>query len=165
MMDKLLAMDVESTGKGATLQMTKEEIKQAIANDIESLLNTRQSFEMSAITAFPHAARSLLTYGMTDISSLCLASDRDRARVTESIRRLLSEHEQRLTHVEVTVQPRVKVGEGLRFSIRARLNSSLAMEAVAFDAVLDSGSLRYAVSRCCPEHLLRTARFDRAARD
>lgn len=147
LLDKLLATDVDVQGRGATPRMTVEQVKESVARDIETLLNARPSFEPSHIPGYPHVAHSLLTFGLTDISSLSVASDRDRLHITDSIRRSIADHEQRLVQVEVTVNDTAEVGVGLRFSIRAKLKLTPSTEPVAFDAVLHPGSQRYAVTR------------------
>jgi len=152
LLDKLLATDVDAQGRGTTPRMSVEQVKESVARDIETLLNARPGFEPAQLGSYPHVARSMLTFGLTDITSLSVASDRDRLRITEAIRRSLSDHEQRLVQVEVTVTDSVEVGGGLRFSIRAKLKLKLtpSTEPVAFDAVLHPGSNRYAVSRSRP---------------
>jgi type VI secretion system protein ImpF len=150
LLDKLLGVDIDSQGRGTTSRMTVEQVKESVARDIETLLNARPGFEPAQLTDFPQASKSLLTYGLTDIASLSMASDRDRQRINESIRLALANHEPRLVQVEVTVHRTTAVGGGLRFSIRARLRLTPSTEPVAFDAVLHPGSLRYAVSRSRP---------------
>jgi len=150
LLDKLLATDVDVHGRGTTPRMNVEQVKESVARDIETLLNTRPGFEPAQMAAFPNAARSLLTFGLTDITSLSVASDRDRLRITESIRRAIADHEQRLVQVEVTVHDGADIGGGLRFSIRAKLRLTPSTEPVAFDAVMQPGSHRYAVSRSHP---------------
>jgi type VI secretion system protein ImpF len=130
--------------------MNVEQVKESVARDIETLLNARPSFEAAQLAEYPNVSHSLLTFGLTDITSLSVASDRDRLRITESIRRSLADHEQRLVQVEVSVHDTVEVGGGLRFSIRAKLKLTPSTEPVAFDAVLHPGSNRYAVSRSRP---------------
>jgi type VI secretion system protein ImpF len=153
LLDKLLATDVDAQGRGITPRMNVEQVKESVARDIETLLNARPGFEPAQIADYPQAARSLLTFGLTDITSLNVASDRDRLRITDSIRRSLADHEQRLVQVEVTVHDSAEVGGGLHFSIRAKLRLSPSTEPVAFDAVLHPGSHRYAVTRSRPRAL------------
>lgn len=147
LLDKLLVGEGDAPGRGARMRMGIEQVKESVARDIEALLNARPGVEPGRIGDFPNAARSLLTFGLTDISSLSVASDRDRARIVEAIRRALAEHETRLAQVDVTVGDRMDAGGGLRFTIRANLRLSPESEPVAFDAVLQPGSARYAVSR------------------
>jgi type VI secretion system protein ImpF len=149
-MDKLLGADADASPRGAAMRMDLEQAKESVARDIETLLNARPTLDASAAARFPQVARSLLAFGLTDIASLSIASDRDRLRISEAIRRALADHERRLSQVEVAVVAVAAVGAGLRFSIRAQLRLTPASEPVAFDAVLHPGSKRYAISRSRP---------------
>jgi type VI secretion system protein ImpF len=66
-----------------------QQITDSVARDLETLLNARPSIEAGPAADHPLAARSLLTFGLTDLSALNVASDRDRLRITEAIRRAL----------------------------------------------------------------------------
>jgi len=147
LLDKLLATKVDTTGRGMVVHMDIEQVKESVARDIETLLNTRPGFEPADMWRYPQAAHSMLTFGLADITSLSMASDRDRLRITEAIRRSLADHEQRLVQVEVSVNETAMVGSGLRFAIRAKLRLAPTSEPVTFDAVLHPGSNRYAVTR------------------
>jgi type VI secretion system protein ImpF len=149
-LDKLLVADAGAAGRGTVHRLTVEQVKESVARDVETLLNARPSYEPAAIAAYGHCARSLLTFGLTDITPLNIASDRDRQRITDSIRHAIASHEPRLAQVEVTVHPTDSIGGGLRFSIRAQLRLAPSSEPVVFDAVLHPGSHRYSVSRGHP---------------
>ncbi|GAA0767515.1 type VI secretion system baseplate subunit TssE [Ideonella azotifigens] len=150
LLDKLLGADADGQQRATSPRWSIEQIKESVARDIETLLNARPGIAPEDLQAFPQLTRSLLTYGLIDITSLNVASDRDRLRITESIRRSLAAHEPRLTQVEVQVRETAKVGAGLCFSIRAKLQLSPTAEPVAFDAMLQPGSNRYAVARSDP---------------
>lgn len=162
LLDKLLGADLDapqrgsarpSTGTtddpraGTSPRWTLRQITESVARDIEALLNARPGFEADAMSGFPLVGRSLLTFGLTDLSALNIASDRDRQRIADAIRRALTVHETRLTRVEVQIRRQAQVGAGLCFSIRARLRLDPTAEPVAFDAMLYPGSNHYAVSR------------------
>lgn len=147
LLDKLLGEGVGTRGGGAASRFTVEQVKDSVARDVEMLLNAHPLFEPDELEAQPLVARSLLTLGLTDISSLSMASDRDRARITEALRRALADHDKRLTQVEVRVREADAGMAGLVFSIRAQLLLNPSVEPVSFDAVLQPGSNRYEVSR------------------
>ena len=149
-LDKLLLSDADPHGRGTVVRMNVEQVKESVARDIETLVNASPSFEPGQLAGYARAATSLLTFGLTDITPLNVASDRDRQRITDSIRGAIASHEQRLVDVEVTVHDSDAIGTGLRFSIRAKLRLTPSTEPVAFDAVLHPGSHRYAVSRSRP---------------
>jgi type VI secretion system protein ImpF len=146
LLDKLLPFDAGDAG-GVHLRHSKERIKDGVARDIEMLLNCRASDTREELQHLPNVARSHLTMGLVDISSMSLASDRDRQRITDAIKNALLVHDGRLTQVEVTV---VAPGDGsqrLVFAIRANLMLRPDAEPVSFDAVLQPGSNRYEVSK------------------
>ncbi|NRF69438.1 type VI secretion system baseplate subunit TssE [Aquincola sp. S2] len=147
LLDKLLGEGTALRGGGTAPRFTVEQVKDSVARDIEMLLNTHAPFELAELDGLPLVGRSLLTLGLTDISSLSLASDRDRARITEALRKALADHDKRLTQVEVKVRATQAGFGGLVFSIRAKLLLQPNVEPVSFDAVLQPGSNRYAVSK------------------
>lgn len=147
LLDKLLGEGVGKRGAGTAPRFTVEEVKDSVARDIEMLLNTHAPFELSELEGLPLVGRSLLTLGLTDISAMSMASDRDRQRITEALRKALADHDRRLTQVEVKVRKAEAGMAGLMFTIRAQLLLNPAVEPVSFDAVLQPGSHRYAVSK------------------
>jgi type VI secretion system protein ImpF len=148
LLDKLMGEAGDLPGKaGASPRYGIEQVKDSVARDIEMLLNAHAVFSPEDLEAYPHASRSLLTLGLADLSAMSLASDRDRKRITDSIGRTLAEHDRRLTQVEVRVRESKAVVGGLTFSIRARLQLQPDSQPVIFDAVLQPGSHRYAVSK------------------
>ena len=97
-------------------------------------------------TGCPLVRQSLLTLGLPDIASLSMASDRDRATITEALRKALADHDRRLTQVDVRVRERTPGEPGLAFAIRAQLQVKPNREPVNFDAVLQPGSQRCSVT-------------------
>lgn len=147
LLDKLLGVEDHGTGKGAAMRMTIDQVKESVARDIEALLNAHACMDADHLSHFELASRSVLTLGLVDITSMSMASDRDRANVKAAIGNTLENHEPRLREVEVDVRPASAAGAPLCFTIRAKLMLSPDVEPVAFDAVLQPGSKRYAVSR------------------
>lgn len=145
LLDKLLGAPDAATPAGAQgVELAR--IKAAVARDIEILLNTRPGHLPGQLDGHALAAGSLLGYGLVDICPLSLASDPDRHAIVQAIGRALRDHEPRLQGVQVTVREGAPVGAGLCFAIHARLQLQRSSEPVAFDAVLQPGSHRYAVS-------------------
>jgi type VI secretion system protein ImpF len=145
LLDKLLGMP-DATSPGGAQGVGIAQIKAAVARDIEILLNTRPGYPPGQLGGHELAARSLLSFGLVDISPLSLASDRDRHAIVDAITRALCDHEPRLRDVQVAVREGPAVGAGLCFAIHARLQLQRSSEPVAFDAVLQPGNQRYAVS-------------------
>ncbi len=145
LLDKLLG-DAHEGQRGVLARFSVERIKDAVARDIEHVLNTHASFSPEDLVAYPRAARSVLTLGLLDITSLSMASDRDRARIAANIRDALTRQDARLRDVDVSVREDRSAQARLSFSIRAKLLLHPDAEPVAFDAVLHPGSQRYEVA-------------------
>jgi type VI secretion system protein ImpF len=144
LLDKLLG-DADEAQRGVLARYSVERIKDSVARDIEHVLNSHASFSPADLAAYPRAAASLLTLGLVDISSLSMASDRDRKTISDSIRHALMRQDARLSEVEVAVREDKAATARLSFSIRAKLLLHPHTEPVAFDAVLHPGSQRYEV--------------------
>lgn len=144
LLDKLI---LGNSRTGSALRLSAEQVKDSVARDIEMLLNTHPPYADEELLAFPEARNSLLTLGLIDISSMSLASDRDRQRISEAIGAALARHDQRLSEVEVGVRRPGGPGGSMVFTIRARLTLEPGTEDVSFDAILQPASQRYEVSR------------------
>lgn len=147
LLDKLLGeTDPHLRGGGAGTRHSLQQVKQSVVRDIECLLNAHAAFAPEELQGLPRVQGTLLTLGLTDISSLSMASDHDRRRITDALRRALTEHDRRLAHVDVRVREQAPGQPGLAFSIRAQLIVKPNREAVSFDAVLQRGSQRCLVT-------------------
>lgn len=146
LLDKLLPFDA-GDAQGLHVRYSKERIKDSVARDIEMLLNCRATQTSDLFGELPNVARSHLTMGLMDISSMSLASDADRQRITDAIKEALLIHDRRLAQVEVSVVATAEGSQRLVFAIRANLMLRPDSEPVSFDAVLQPGSNRYEVSK------------------
>lgn len=147
LLDKLLGQGVPVRGSSGTgWRFSIDDVKNSVARDIEHLLNAHAPFTGDELDGLPLVRQSLLTLGLPDIASLSIASDRDRAAITEALRKALADHDRRLTQVDVRVRERTAGDPGLAFSIRAQLQVKPNREPVNFDAVLQPGSQRCSVT-------------------
>lgn len=145
LLDKLLG-DADERKGGVLPRFSVERVKASVARDIEHVLNTHASWSAEELVGLPLTAKTLLTLGLVDVTSMSMASDRDRARIADSIRDALARHDSRLTQLDVRIRQDKSAAGGLAFSIRGTLMLQPGTEPVAFDAVLHPGSQRYAVS-------------------
>ncbi|MBK1715413.1 hypothetical protein CKO43_21905 [Rubrivivax gelatinosus] len=144
LLDKLLGHAGDGGAAAGTLpRWPLERIKQALARDLEGLLNTRSAWTAERLQGRPRVARSVLALGMADVGTECADSDHSRRRIAERIRQTLVAHERRLA--EVVVGVRRGADRRLVFTIEARLRLQAAVEPVRFDAELLAGTQRYAV--------------------
>jgi type VI secretion system protein ImpF len=141
---------IERTGQtpaGTVPRVSLEEMKDAVARDLEALLNTRTIAPEDAFRRFPECARSIVTYGLHDFAGLSLSSFDDRAFICRSLEAAIARHEPRLRNVQARLELRDDAVNRLNFSITALMVVSTAHEPVNFDAVLQPSSQHYTISR------------------
>src|SRR4051812_15588267 len=73
-----------------------EQLKDAVARDLEDLLNTRTALDKEALSRHPDVRRSLTNYGLIDFSAMCLSSEDDRKRICAAVKQAIALHEPRL---------------------------------------------------------------------
>lgn len=131
----------------ARRRLSLEQLKDTVARDLESLLNTRVLLDDDYDQSFPLAVRSVAGFGLADFAGLSLANVHDRRRICAGIEAAIAAHEPRLRDVRVELEFQRKTVNALYFSINAVLFVRPAQEPVAFDALLQPTSLQYSVSR------------------
>ncbi len=145
--DRLLGLPNRGSAGHAAQRLTAEELKDAVARDLESLLNTRSSIPEGALSAYPECSRSMVTYGLNDFADRCLSSPSDRADICASIEKTIACHEPRLRNVRASLDLQGDSVNRLNFSITAVIVASTSQEPVNFDAVLTPSTLQYSISK------------------
>ena len=126
------------------LDMTR--YKQAVARDLESLLNSRRVDFEERIEALPQARRSILTYGITDLSSLSLLDPGAQAHLRSQLKTAIERHEPRLSRVRVSLDAPQGRDRQLRFRVDAVLTVHPQKPPVVFDAMLQITTNTYRIS-------------------
>ena len=121
------------------------QFKQALARDLEALLNTRLMSQEELFEAFPLARDSLLSYGIPDLSGISLLNPDDRETLREQLRRSIELHEPRLSRVRVNLDAPRELERPLRFRVDAVLKVHPHRPPVTFDATLQLSSNVYKV--------------------
>lgn len=119
--------------------------KQAVARDLETLLNTRCIDLDANIASHPQTRDSMLSYGIPDLSSLGLANPDDRARLRDRIGESIARHEPRLTEVRVSLDAPDATDRLLHFRVDAVLRGHPNRPPVVFDALLQLSTNQYQV--------------------
>jgi len=145
--DRLLGGPGRGSARQAAQRLTIEELKDTVARDLESLLNTRSTIREEELKPYPECARSMVSYGLGDFADLCLSSPTDRAAICASIEKTIACHEPRLRNVRASLDLRGDSVNRLNFSISAVLVASVSQEPVNFDAVLTPSTLQYSISK------------------
>ncbi len=134
LLDRLI--DPESSGTALRQGYSVPQMVDAVRGDLEELLNARQSFH-DLPPQYAETARSVLAYGLPDLTSMRVSGESDRAAIARVIEGVIARHEPRLRKVRVTVVPGAGDGEPrVSFHIDARLAVEPAPE-VGFVTVLE----------------------------
>jgi type VI secretion system protein ImpF len=123
------------------------QIKDNVARDLEALLNTRHGQDASELEAFPHARKSILSFGIADFSSQSLANPNHRREICRSIEQAIALHEPRLRQVDVSLSVESSTMNRLYFVIKAILVVDKGREHVSFDALLQPLTLQYSITQ------------------
>ncbi|QGZ38912.1 type VI secretion system protein ImpF [Pseudoduganella flava] len=133
--------------RGYGPRMTLEQLKDAVARDLEDLLNTRMALPEEMLAAWPECAASILSYGLIDIAGMCLSSSGDRERICASLRAAIERHEPRLRNVQAHVELAAGTVNRINFVITGVLHAPGVTEPINFDAVLQPSTLHYSIRR------------------
>jgi len=112
------------------------DLTQAVARDLEALLNTRQEAVEEVPPEFAEVGHSLRTYGLPDFTALSLTNSQDRQRIRRALEQAIAVFEPRLDRVRVTVETPQQYEQALRFHVEALLRVEPAPIPVTFDAAL-----------------------------
>ena len=145
--DRLLDESAQGAGTGTMQRLSIEEMKDAVARDLEALLNTRSVLREDLLKRYPECGRSIASYGLSDFAGLSLSSTDDRAYICRALERTILRHEPRLRNVQASLEVREGAINRLGFNITALLVASATQEPVNFDAVLQPSSLHYTISK------------------
>jgi len=145
--DRLLGTPMRQGGGAMAARMSVEDLKDAVARDLEALLNTRSVLPGDALKSYPECGASIVSYGMIDFADLSLSSPTDRAHICACIEQAIERHEPRLRKVKALLEVREGVVNRLNFSITGLLVASASQEPVNFDAVLQPSTLQYSISK------------------
>ncbi|GGY02127.1 type VI secretion system baseplate subunit TssE [Massilia dura] len=128
-------------------RLSLEQLKDAVARDLEDLLNTRMALPGELLEGWPECAASIVTYGLIDIAGMCLSSSDDRARICDGLRATIERHEPRLRSVVARVEHQAGSVNRINFVITGVLHAPGVSEPINFDAVLQPSTLHYSIHR------------------
>jgi type VI secretion system protein ImpF len=135
--DRLI--DAGRTDASGAVVYTLDQMINTVRADLEELLNTRQS-RMMFDCPYPLVKRSILAYGLPDLTSISGAIASDPGAISEHISELIELFEPRLKNVSVHIIRDDNIDDGdvrqLRFDISALLNVDPAPE-VGFETIVE----------------------------
>ena len=146
LLDRLIDRSPGMPDEATRPMLTIEQLKETVARDVESLLNTRCGVAADDVARFQNVRRSMLRFGLDDFAARSLASTDDQAEICLALARAISDHEPRLRQVRVELNRRDSAVRRLKFAIRAVLYVHPMQAPVNFDAVLQTATQQYAVT-------------------
>ena len=146
LLDRLIDLDpLSKVEPMPTRAESIRDFKAGVRRDLEWLLNSRRTPEAPP-EDMENAARSVLYFGISDLSSLSGDSSDDRVRLLHFIENAISNYEPRLSNVIVSEGDSTTIeSRRVHFTIQATLTLNPGTELVFFDTVLDLGSKEYSV--------------------
>ena len=148
LLDRLLDDDPEVSKEPVTSRIQDlRAYEGAVARDLEALLNSRHETLEELPSEFVEVNRSLVTYGLPDLTSLSLLSQDDRNRIRRAVEQAITVFEPRLLRVRVALEAPRERDRGLHFRIDALLRVDPSPEPVTFDAVLQLNTQQYVIQR------------------
>ncbi len=144
--DKLMAGS-SGASSNVVASLTLEEMKDVVAKDLESLLNTRTVMSEMLLSRYPECSKSIINYGLNDFAGLSLSSANDRNYICRSLEQAIARHEPRLRNVSASLELEDGSTNRLNFAIAALLVLKMEQEPVNFDAVLQPSSLQYTITK------------------
>jgi type VI secretion system protein ImpF len=123
----------------ATREESVRRLRDAVRRDLEWLLNTRRDI-VALDETLVEARRSLLRYGVPDVSSMSRDGSGTVARLVREVEQAIALFEPRLAQARVVAlkDPGPGARQELRFTIEALLRVDPAPERVVFDTVLET---------------------------
>lgn len=125
------------------LRVDIDAMRDEVRSHVSALLNTRTA-EIEGIEGFAEAYKSILAYGVPDLSSFFQNSEQDKLRLIASIERAIRTFEPRLdpqsVRVEMVGDASVEQGLKARLRVHAVLRVHPFHSPVVFDTRIDAGT-------------------------
>ncbi|HIJ88266.1 MAG TPA: type VI secretion system baseplate subunit TssE [Desulfuromonadales bacterium] len=147
-LDRLLDTGPDvSEGPVLTRGITFRELRDAVEQDLDNLLNTR-CFPSGIPASCREVKKSLLMYGLTDFTSKNPSLPLVRTELRQEIEQAITLFEPRLRNVMVRIESPTSGERRLMFKISALLQiDDEISEPVSFDTYYDSNRGEYSISR------------------
>lgn len=145
--DRLMAASETDSTTAGHARLTLDQLKAAVARDLEDLLNTRVTLLDSMLALYPACRKSIFNYGLLDFAALCLTSSEDRKVICDCIKEAIDRFEPRLRNVSADIFIERGATNRLDFVIAGTLKVHAAAQRIEFNAMLQPSTLRYSISQ------------------
>jgi type VI secretion system protein ImpF len=146
LLDRLIDTEPEDRQEAPmTRPESLRQFRQAVKRDMEWLLNTtRMPIEVPEACA--EANRSVLFFGLPDISSMSIQDPGEQQRLLRSLEEAIEVFEPRLSRARVTSKGKYQAAQqAITFHVEAMLMIDPAPERISFDTVLEISKGAYSV--------------------
>jgi len=143
-LDRLMDQEPAVTHEPAQQLFSVGQIKDAVARDLENLLNTRRNI-ITPPASYREVGNSLFVYGLPDFTSRNPAHIAVRSQLRLEIEKTIARFESRLKNVAVHIDSPGATGRNLQFRITGVLVVDPITEQVVFDTSFDLNRSRYAI--------------------
>ena len=146
LLDRLIDLEPGTRNEApVTRAESLRQFRNAVKRDLEWLLNTTRP-HLNFPAAYKELNKSLLTYGLPDISSMSVDNSGDQQRLLRSLEGAIELFEPRLARARVTGRERWRKGQQtITFHVEAILMIDPAPERISFDTVLEISKGAYSV--------------------
>jgi type VI secretion system protein ImpF len=145
LLDRLIDEDPDQAIEPAqTDAQALEHYKAGLRRDLEALLNSKRA-DVPAVERYEGLDRSVVAFGIADISTEDLATQGARDRVRRMVAQAIRVHETRLTQVDVEIDDGPS-SSGIRLRISAQLSLTKGRDSVVYEAKVRPGDRAIAVS-------------------
>jgi type VI secretion system protein ImpF len=128
------------TGRTPTWADSVAQLKRAVLEDLQMLLNTRRAAAPPTPDR-PELAHSLYVYGLPDLTSVSRDVPEERRALARTVEETITLFEPRLSGVRVTVVDAPDaVSRDVRFLVEAMLRVEPVPEPIVFDARIETGT-------------------------
>jgi len=123
----------------------------AIKRDLQDLLNTRRLLSEEALSLYPEARRSLLLYGLPDLTSLASASATQRDRLISLVEAAIAQFEPRLMGARVIPLAPDEAGREIRFRVEGFVRADPLPARIIFDSAIQVDQQQCRIERVDPD--------------
>ncbi|MFA7554819.1 MAG: type VI secretion system baseplate subunit TssE [Spongiibacteraceae bacterium] len=132
--------DINSHTKDSPIKASHQVLKQlreSVRRDLEHLFNTRYRC-VSPENSHQHLHRSLINFGLPDISTVNLTANSSRQRFCRDVEQAILNFDPRIKSVSVFSDKAIDPEDpAIRFRIEATLHANPAPETIIFDSALN----------------------------
>ncbi|MCJ7603086.1 MAG: type VI secretion system baseplate subunit TssE [Desulfobacterales bacterium] len=143
-LDRLIDREPNVTHEPVQEGFSVGQIKDAVARDLENLLNTRRNI-IAPPASYREVNTSLFVYGLPDFTSSNPAHISVRSQLRLEIEKTISRFEPRLKNITVHIDSPVGGNRELKFRITGVLVVDPISEQVVFDTSFDLNRSRYSI--------------------